>query len=86
VPRYIFTKQLSYGMIDKDVVALQNALKYLGYFPSNVESTGHYLGLTANAVYKWQTEYKVAPKEELEQLKGRVFGDKSIIKMNELLK
>lgn len=86
VPRYIFTKQLSYGMIDKDVVALQNALKYLGYFPSNVESTGHYLGLTANAVYKWQTEYKVAPIEELDQLKGRVFGDKSIIKMNELLK
>jgi len=85
-PSYTFTRTLYYGMQnDPDVKALQDALKYFGTFPTNTESTGNYFGVTSKAVYDWQVKYQVAPQEELNSLQGRVFGPKSIQKMNELL-
>jgi hypothetical protein len=86
-PSYVFTKNLYYGTKnDPDVKALQDALKYFGTFPINAESTGSYFGLTAKAVYDWQTKYKIASQDEIDALGGKVFGPKSIKVMNELLK
>jgi hypothetical protein len=85
-PSYTFTKTLYFGMKNNsDVKALQDALKYFGTFPTNAESTGNYFGLTAKAVYDWQTKYKIANQEELDSLGGKVFGPKSIEAMNQLL-
>jgi len=38
----------------KTVIVLQNILKYLGYFPSHIKSTGYYGKITKWAVYLYQ--------------------------------
>jgi C1A family cysteine protease len=64
-PKYTFTKDLqftanvSYG--DKDIIALQNILKYEGLFPSNTESTGYFGAITRTAVIEYQKKYGIAP-------------------------
>lgn len=40
-----------------DVVALQNTLKSLGYFPASVRSTGYYGEITTDAVMAFQADY-----------------------------
>jgi len=67
-----------------DVVALQNILKYEGRFPSNVSSTGYYGSVTAKAVYAFQVAHKVAPLSELDSLRGRRVGEKTIKVLNEI--
>lgn len=52
----------SVGAVGPDVIALQLALQYLGYFPNVVNGaafapTGTYGGITKNAVLKMQNEY-----------------------------
>jgi len=64
-------------------LALQNILKYEGRFPSNVASTGYYGSITAKAVYAFQVAHKVAPLSELDSLRGRRVGDKTIKALNE---
>lgn len=57
-PKYTFTRLLKYGLrLDKDVVALQNILKYEGLFPANYDSTGNFLEVTRKAVVAWQGKY-----------------------------
>lgn len=48
------TKDLEFGMRDNDVVILQNLLKELGYFPTNVDSTGYYGAISVKAVKEFQ--------------------------------
>lgn len=84
-PTYRFERDLMYGMRnDYDVKKLQDCLKYLGLFPSNVESTGNYLEITRRAVYQFQIQYQVAPKEEIELLQGKRVGPKTRAKLNEI--
>lgn len=100
-PFYNFTKALEFipltedGQISdimkheaqkKDVIALQNVLKYEGLFPLNVESTGYFGSTSAKGVYNWQIKHAVAPLQELDSFKpkgGRV-GNKTITKLNQL--
>lgn len=62
-PKYTFTKNLAYGMMnDPDVKALQGILAYEGFFSSNPEhQTGNYFEITARAVEKFQIKYKISP-------------------------
>ncbi|KKR80196.1 MAG: hypothetical protein UU28_C0046G0005 [Parcubacteria group bacterium GW2011_GWD2_40_9] len=99
-PKYAFTKPLVFILWDNaknqpanmalhesqktDVVALQNILKYEGHFPSNVTSTGYYGSITAKAVYAFQVAHKVAPLSELDSLRGRRVGEKTIKALNEI--
>ncbi len=48
------TKDLEFGMTDNDVVILQNLLKKLGFFATNIDSTGYYGAITKDAVMKFQ--------------------------------
>lgn len=99
-PKYTFTKPLVFILWDSsknqpanlvlhenqksDVVVLQNILKYEGHSPSNVASTGYYGSITAKAVYAFQVAHKVAPLSELDSLRGRRVGEKTIKALNEI--
>lgn len=67
---------------EKDVIALQNILKYEGCMPINVGSTGYYGAITAKAVLKFQVKYSVASAQELASLAGRRVGPKTIDVLN----
>lgn len=56
-PKHTFKFSMKYGDRNKDVVALQDILKYEGLFPLNVESTGNFLGTTKRGVIKLQEKY-----------------------------
>lgn len=45
---------LTFGVTSTEVVALQNRLKALGYFPTNLNSTGYFGSLTLDAVRAFQ--------------------------------
>lgn len=99
-PKYTFTKPLVFILWDSaknqpanfvlhknqksDVVALQDILKYEGHFPANVMSTGYYGSITAKAVYAFQVAHKVASLSELDSLRGRRVGEKTIKALNEI--
>lgn len=83
---FSFEKTLKYGMYgDRGVMALQDLLKRLGFFPKSIESTGNYLQITAKAVLDFQKYYKVASSWELYFLGGKVVGPKTRKKLNELI-
>jgi hypothetical protein len=85
-PHAQFTASMEFGQKNGEIRVLQDILKYEGLFPANVESTGYYGGITAKAVYQFQTKYKVASQVELDNLQGMVAGPKTIEKLNELYK
>ena len=83
-PKHTFSKFLTYGMTnDPDVKALQQILAYEGLFPANLD-TGNYFNITASAVLKWQLKHNVASLAELNGLKGRRCGIKTIAMLNSL--
>lgn len=84
-PKYTFNSNLAYGDENSEVLQLQKCLQYLQLFPSNVEPTGKYYGLTAKAVLEFQKKYNVASIPSLEKLAGKSFGPDSRKKLNELL-
>lgn len=75
-PKYNFTKNLDFGMTDPDVKALQDVLKYEGFFPTDRESTGYFGALTKSGVLEFQKKYGI------DQV-GRV-GPLTRSKLNEL--
>lgn len=83
-PHYTFQNKMAFGDQNADVKALQDILKYEGLFPQNTESTGLYGAITAKGVYQFQVKYQVAPQAELDQLKGRSVGAKTLAKLNQL--
>jgi hypothetical protein len=83
-PMHHFNVVLEFGQTSADITALQNILRYEGFFPTNVASTGYYGAVTAAGVLKWQIKHNVAPLAELNSLQGRRVGDKTIKKLNEL--
>lgn len=85
-PKYTFTNILQFGDVSKDVTALQKALRYFGFFPSNITGSNYFGAITAKALYNWQVKNNVASLDELNFLMGKRFGKKSINKMNMLLK
>ena len=85
-PQFIFQTTLLYGNSNYSVKELQDCLKYFGFFPLNIPSTGNYLSITAQAVLKWQLANNVDTVQALNNLQGKSFGPKSIAVMNALLK
>lgn len=82
-PKYKFTKVLNYGLlVDADVVALQNILKYENFFPANQSSTGNYYEVTRKGVLAFQQKHQVASPEELLSVDGRTVGVKTLEKLN----
>lgn len=65
-----------------DVIALQDILKYEKFMASNIQSTGYFGSITAEAVYKYQTAHGVASQAELDSLKGRVVGPATRTSLN----
>lgn len=56
-PKHTFNVDLSYGMSSKDVVSLQDILKYEGLFPTSTDSTGKFGDITKKAVIKLQEKH-----------------------------
>ncbi len=54
-----FSATVTYG--NPDIIALQNCLKYLGFFPINTESTGYFGALTKKGVQNFQIKYGLNP-------------------------
>lgn len=96
-PYYTFTKTLEFiplnekGEISnpikhaeqaKDVVWLQDILKFDGVFPKNITSSGYYGAITSDAVYSFQKKYKVADDSLL--FEGTIVGPKTRAKLNAL--
>ncbi len=61
-PTYFFAKDLKYGMVgEPEVVKLQECLSYLKFFPSGVEFTGNFYGITLKAVKDFQEAHGITP-------------------------
>lgn len=79
-----FNVPMTYGETNNEVKRLQDYLKSKGLMPSNIQSTGYYGNITAKAVYAFQIRYNVAPLSELDFLKGKRVGQKTLNKINEV--
>lgn len=82
-PVYTFTKVLKVGMNNKDVIALQDILKYEGIMIPTQTSTGFYGSITSNAVKKLWKKYNIATEEEINLLQGNNIGPKTIAWLND---
>ncbi len=77
-PIYQFKNDLKYGMVgEPEVVKLQECLTYLKFFPSGVEFTGNFYGITLKAVKALQEAYEITPATGL-------VGPVTRAKLNEL--
>lgn len=87
-PKYVFNKNLSFGMRNVDVFNLQRCLKYLNLFVDNqnysVSPTGYYGLITKNAVSKFQYQYKIASDYVLRYNGGNLVGISTRAKLNEI--
>jgi len=77
-----FDYPLEYKMENEEVRRLQRYLKAKGFFPQNKEVTKFYGNITAKAVYDFQVAHNVASLAELNQLKGRRVGAKTLQVIN----
>jgi peptidoglycan hydrolase-like protein with peptidoglycan-binding domain len=62
-PRHTFSADLEFSPVatyTNDVKMLQECLKYLGIFPSNVDSTGYFGAVTKKAVEQFQLREGIA--------------------------
>jgi len=81
-PKHTFNSDMEFGMKNNaEVVALQNILRYEGFFPSNVSSTGYFGAITKKAVQGFQDKYNIAHAGDVGY--GRA-GIKTRTKLNEL--
>jgi hypothetical protein len=53
-PKNTFTLTMKVGDRGEEVKKLQEVLRSLGHFPTNVDTTGYYGGVTAKAVFEFQ--------------------------------
>ena len=77
-----FNQKMEFGQKNAEVKRLQDYLKAKGFFPKNTDSTGFYGAITALAVYNFQISYKVASPVELNSLKGKYVGPKTLKAIN----
>lgn len=82
--KYTFTKEMDFGAIGAEVVALQKALKQEECFPSYVPATGLFGLITQNAVKKFQAKYGIVSSGSPSTTGyGRV-GKKTMAQLNKL--
>jgi hypothetical protein len=77
-----FTKIMTFGQTSTEIKFLQERLKVEGYFPLNIPSSGFFGEITRQAVEKYQRDNKVASEWELNLVKGKIVGKKSIQALN----
>ena len=83
-PRYTFKNELTFGETNADIKALQDILRFEGFYPVNVSSTGFYGAITASGFYKWQLKHNVADYATLQKYMGKSVGPRSIVILNNL--
>jgi peptidoglycan hydrolase-like protein with peptidoglycan-binding domain len=77
-PKYLFNKDLKYGMTNNnDIKKLQECLAYLKLFPNRTEFTGNFYGLTLKGVIAFQVLNSITPSTGL-------VGPTTRAKLNEL--
>ena len=60
-PQHFFREDLKYGMRGREIVMLQDCLKYLGCFDPTVESSGYFGRITLEAIKTFQRRYNISP-------------------------
>lgn len=91
-PKHVFLRDLSFSpvyTVDQEVRALQEILRYEGFFPTSIDGksvdiTGYYGAITAKAVLDFQKAHQVASLPELETLAGRKVGPKTRDMLNSI--
>lgn len=82
--KHFFRYQLDFAATGDEVIALQEALRADGEFPSAVQSTGYFGTVTLLALQKFQVKYGIASSGTPATTGyGRV-GPATIVKLNEL--
>lgn len=80
--KYQFIGTMRVGDKWNAVLELQKRLDEEGLWPITAPKTGYYGAVTAEAVYKYQTKYKLAPQDVLDDLLGRTCGPATIKQLN----
>lgn len=80
-----FKTIMEFGQKSDEIARLQKLLKARGFFPSEQNCTGFYGSVTARAVYLMQVKYGVDTLAELNALKGKRVGNKTLLKINSKL-
>lgn len=75
-PKIILKNILKVGQKGNEVIDLQRGLQYLGFFPSDIEVTGYFGGITRDAVKKFRQYYNLSDKDYVD--------DEFIKKFNEI--
>lgn len=70
-----FVRDIPFGENSDEVVVLQKCLQSEGFFPLNIEATGFYGSVTADAVLGFQKKYAVASPGALDRLAGKNVGE-----------
>lgn len=86
IPSFVHTFHQNLMLKERspEVIALQKALQFLGFFKYPI-ATGYYGNITADAVKSFQYKYQLDSPEVLAQINGRNVGPKTRAKLNELL-
>lgn len=79
-----FKTVVEFGQQSDEVKRVQAFLQAKGFFPKGQTCTGYYGAITALAVYNFQIANRVASPIELNQLKGKRVGAKTLAVMNKL--
>jgi len=77
-----FKTIMEFGQTSKEIERLQKLLQARGFFPSEQKCTGYYGSITARAIYLMQVKYSVDTFAELNALKGKRVGNKTLLKIN----
>lgn len=84
-PHHLFSNILAFGMMhDKDVMALQDILKFEGFFPKEIPSSGNFLQVTARSVKDWQLYHGLTDFQHENDLRKIRCGAKSLAILNAL--
>ncbi len=79
--KHNFTQNLSFDTQSVENSSLQTALQIDGEFPMNVNPTGYYGTITANAVLKFRLKYGISSTSDKQ---GHSVGPLTRTKLNEL--
>jgi len=80
-----FRTVVEFGQQSDEIKRVQAFLQAKGFFPKGQSCTGYYGSITALAVYNFQVANRVASPIELNQLKGKRVGAKTLAAMNTML-
>lgn len=83
-PKHVWTQTMKYGQRSEDIKQLQNVLKYEKFFPSNIESTGFFGGMTAKALVRWQVDHDMFDFQNETNMKKVQAGRKTLVELNKI--